>query len=200
MSEFKTITADPPWPESGGGKCKRGADRYYPLMSLRDIERTIRICPMFRPAADAHLYIWVTNNYLPEGLELMRLLGFRYITNTVWIKMRPDFAMGGKNPIDIAMNAIQIGLGQYQRGAHELLLFGARGVPMVPEPEHRLPSVVFAPRGRHSEKPATFYNRIERVSPGPYLELFARAPRPDWLVWGNEITDNDNQKPKGEMI
>lgn len=201
MTAYKTITADPPWKESGGGKIKRGADRHYPLMSLRDIDRTIRTCPKFLPADDAHLYLWVTNSFLPEGLELMRLLGFRYVTNTAWVKMK-DWDFDGI-PVDqeeeytsfleIATWSLQKGLGQYQRGAHELLLFGTRGKAMVPPPPDRLPSVVFAPRvqrsgkDKHSAKPEEFYKRIELVSPGPFLELFAREPRKNWEVWGNEV-------------
>lgn len=81
---------------------------------------------------------------------------------------------------------LQIGLGQYLRGAHELCLLGVRGDAMVPAPADRLPSVVFAPRGLHSAKPPVAYAVIERVSPGPRAEMFARTPRPGWAVWGNE--------------
>lgn len=190
MTEYRTIYADPPWKERGGGKCKRGADRHYPLMSLDDIHRTLLLCPELRIAEDAHCWLWVTNNFLPEGLELLRRLGFRYVTNTVWAKM-VDTSVRRIEPVsicDLAAEYLQIGLGQYQRGAHELLLFGTRGNACVPATKDRLPSVVFAPRSRkHSEKPEVFRERIERVSPGPYLELFAREPRPGWTVWGNEV-------------
>jgi N6-adenosine-specific RNA methylase IME4 len=191
MTTYSTITADPPWAEHGGGKCKQGADRHYPLMSLSDIDRTIRLCPEFRSADSAHLYLWVTNNFLPQGLELMRRLGFRYVTNTVWVKIFDVTTVHTPqvfSSLEYSTSLLQNGLGQYQRGAHELLLFGVRGKAMLPATKDRLPSVVFAPRGRHSEKPGVFYQRIERVSPGPYLELFARQPRPGWAVWGNEIS------------
>jgi N6-adenosine-specific RNA methylase IME4 len=139
--------------------------------------------------ADAHCWMWTTNTFLPQGIELMRQCGFRYITNTVWVKVRlPDSGQPVFTYADL-----QVGLGQYQRGAHELLLFGARGRAMLPGTRDRLPSVVFAPRvrkdgkDRHSAKPLVFYDRIEAVSPGPYLEMFARSERPGWTSWGNEV-------------
>jgi len=194
---YGTVYADPPWQESGGGKVKRGADRHYPLMKLEDIVRSIWLSGFFSPQADAHMYLWVTNNFLPEGLEVMRQLGFRYVTNTVWVKMWNSGLPLNSPPFDrlhsleVAQEHLQIGLGQYQRGAHELLLFGVRGQSMIPEPKDRLPSVVFHPRLKHSEKPEVFRERIERVSPPPYLELFARRPAENsnqaWTVWGNEV-------------
>jgi len=171
---YATLLADPPWLERGGGQVKRGADRHYPLMATRDI------CALpVRDLAldDAHLYLWVTNNFLPDGLEVMRAWGFRYVTNLAWGKVRD-----GKP---------QQGLGQYFRGAHELLLFGVRGrVPYRTTADGKRaqhPSLVLEPRGEHSRKPEVFHRIIEKVSPGPYLELFARRPMPGWAVWGNEV-------------
>lgn len=188
---FGAIYLDPPWQERGGGKVKRGADRHYSLMKLDDIHRTVWTCPMFRPAPDAHCWMWVTNNFLPQGLELMRRLDFRYVTNIAWVKMAELEIRVVPPPaiylIGLATDALQIGLGQYQRGAHELLLFGVRGKAMVPATKNRLPSVVFAPRGRHSEKPEQFYERIELVSPEPRLEMFARSRRPGWTSWGDQL-------------
>lgn len=171
---FSTVLADPPWLERGGGQVKRGADRHYPLMS------TAAICklPVHQLAADdAHLYLWVTNNFLPEGLEVMAAWGFRYVTNLAWGKVRD-----GK---------VQQGLGQYFRGAHELLLFGVRGkVPYAVTDEGKRgqhPTLVLEPRGEHSAKPEVFHRIIEKVSPGPYLEIFARREVPGWERWGNEV-------------
>lgn len=171
---FSTLLADPPWLERGGGQVKRGADRHYPLMS------TAAICklPVHRLADDnAHLYLWVTNNFLPDGLEVMAAWGFRYVTNLAWGKVRD-----GK---------VQQGLGQYFRGSHELLLFGVRGqVPYRTTAEGKRaqhPTLVLEPRGEHSAKPEVFHRIIEKVSPGPYLELFARREVPGWERWGNEV-------------
>lgn len=171
---FGTVAMDPPWKESGGGKCKRGADRHYNLMRFSDIKRTIMSCTLFVPAQSCHLYIWATNNFMSEGLALFPFFGFHYINNIVWVKQT-------------AAGMVHKGLGQYQRGSHELLLFGARGPTIIPSTKDRLSSVVFSERLKHSEKPAAFYERMQRVSPGPYLELFARKPRDGWVVWGNEV-------------
>lgn len=170
---YRTILADPPWLERGAGKIKRGADRHYPLMS------TAAICqlPVSQwAAADAHLYLWVTNNFLPDGLDVMKAWGFRYVTKITWFKERD-----GKP---------QIGLGQYYRGATEDCLFGVRGAceyRTTPEGK-RAQGVtgIIAPRGVHSEKPDELRTVIEQVSHGPYLEMFARRESPGWDVWGNE--------------
>lgn len=109
---YHTILADPPWPERGGGRICRGAQRHYDLMSVQDIIVYLKRIPV---AKDAHLYLWATNNHLPDALEVMEAIGFDYKTNLAWLKSKD----GGES--------VQIGLGQYFRGAHELLLFGTRG-------------------------------------------------------------------------
>ena len=166
---YRTLTADPPWQEHGGGKIKRGADRHYPLVPTKDLPALMRSADVWDPTDDAHLYLWVTNNFLEDGLWVMKRLGFRYVTNVVWVKDRA-------------------GLGQYFRGQHELVLFGVRGDGLAGRSERRdLPSVLTAPRGRHSSKPESFYELVEARSAGPYAELFAREPRPGWATWGNEV-------------
>lgn len=181
---FGTIYADPPWPEHGGGKVKRGADRHYGLMKVKDI------CWLGQwvqglAAPDSHLYLWVTNNYLPAGLEVMKAWGFDYVTNVCWGKVRLEEDDGFGSTI-----AIQQGLGQYFRGAHELLLFGKRGQPpyrTLPGGKRaQHPSLVLHERTQHSKKPSCFYDIIEKVSGGPYLELFARTTRQGWDAWGDE--------------
>lgn len=174
---FQTVSLDPPWPEHGGGKCKRGADRHYSLVPVKQMYAVISMADQWpRVSASAHMYMWVTNNYLPDGIGLMRDLGFRYVTNIAWIKDRS-------------------GLGQYFRGQHELILFGVRGDGIGIRTDRRdLTSVldesgyVEAPRGKHSAKPTCFHDLIEARSPGPYLEMFARSQRPGWTAWGNEAT------------
>lgn len=170
MVLFRTSYSDPPWPEKGGGKIKRGADKHYPVMDRYAILETIILAePWVRLAPGAHHhYMWVTNNYLPDGLWLMDALGFRYVTNLVWAKDR-------------------IGLGQYFRGQHELLLFGVRGSGYDVRTERKdLGTLLEGPRTQHSKKPESAYERIEARSQGPYLELFARSGRPGWEAWGNE--------------
>ena len=173
---WSTILADPPWPEHGGGKVKRGADRHYPLMKLPEI------CAMKvgqHAAADAHLYLWATNNYLMAAGEVIKAWGFRYVTCVTW----------GKKS-DEGFQKIQAGLGQYFRGASEHLLFAVRGrVPYRVTDEGKRAqgrTLYLSPRREHSAKPSLFREIIERVSPGPYLELFARAAAPGWDCWGNQ--------------
>lgn len=169
MTTYSTILADPPWPERGGGKIKRGADRHYPLMSVLDIAM-LPVQPLIAP--DSHLYLWVTNNYLPAGLSVMAAWGFRYVTCITWAKDK-------------------IGLGQYFRGQTEHCLFGVRGKPGYQLGPHgnrqQGTTLIQAPRTQHSAKPQALRAMIERVSPGPYLELFAREQVKGWDVWGNEV-------------
>ncbi len=188
---YVTLMADPPWNEAGGGKVKRGADRHYPLMKTRDI------CAL--PARDwvapnAHCYIWVTNNFLEDGLQVMAAWGFRYVTTITWFKSKrseDDDIFDDRGCFGADAN-LQVGLGQYFRGCTEPCLFGVRGqVPYRTTAEGKRAqgrTGFHAPRTEHSEKPAKFRQIVERVSPGPYLEMFARKPAPGWDVWGNEAS------------
>jgi len=164
--KYRTIVADPPWAERGAGRIKRGADRHYPLIGDSAIGYVMRTSPLWQPDDDCHLWLWVTNNHLRGGLDVMAELGFRYVTNLVWVKDR-------------------IGLGQYMRGQHELCLFGVKGSAMLPD-VCDVPTVLYAARREHSCKPDEFFDVVERVSPGPYLEMFARRQRLGWDTWGNE--------------
>lgn len=169
---YRTIVIDPPWPEKGGGKCKRGADRHYPVLSVEDIPRVVWSAEAYRPCEDTHLYLWVTNNYLPQGLWVITVLGFRYVTAITWAKDRA-------------------GLGQYFRGQTEHMLFAVKGNGISLRREHTerrdLSTLILAKRGKHSAKPEAAYLHIEAASPGPYLEMFARTRRDGWDAWGNEV-------------
>ena len=169
MDEFNTILIDPPWNETGGGRIKRGADRHYPLIKTPDLPRVILSSPVWRPSVDAHLYMWATASHLQDALWLMSACGFVYKSNVVWVKDR-------------------IGLGQYFRMRHELLLFGTRGRGFACKTQTKtIQSVIESPRGKHSAKPVEFIELIESRSIGPYLEIFARQRRAGWTVWGNEV-------------
>ena len=161
---------DPPWAERGGSRIKRAADRHYDLLDTARIPTTIMGSGLFRPDErnGCHLYLWVTNNFLEDGLWLTKRLGFRYITNLVWVKE------GG------------FGLGQYFRGQHELCLFAVKG-PTLFTQNRSTSTVVTAPKRGHSQKPETVYDLIERCSYPPHLEMFARATREGWTSWGNEV-------------
>lgn len=185
---YRCALMDPPWQERGGGKSVRGAQRHYPLMDVVDIRRAIIESGKWTPAEDAHLYMWVTDNFLEDGLWLMKELGFRYVRTVQWVKVAPGLTL-------------EIGIGQYARGAHEMMLFGVRGHgldPIVCTERRDLPSVLLAPtprdeKGRriHSRKPPASYDWIEARTKGPRIEFFARVAHPGWDVWGNQAPQQD---------
>ncbi len=170
--KYKTLYADPPWNERGGGKVKRGADKHYNLMKSNDILTYFKtqIFPLLDD--DCHFYLWVTNNFLEDGLELMRQMGFVYKTNIVWVKNH-------------------IGLGQYFRGIHEICLFGTRG--KFTSNSNKESTMICSKKGKHSRKPHGMYSKIEAVSDSPRLEVFARDKREGWDVFGDE-SPVDTQK------
>jgi N6-adenosine-specific RNA methylase IME4 len=188
--QYRVLYADPPWLERGAGKIKRGADRHYPLMPTFAIAALPVSSWM---ADDAHAYIWVTNNFLPDGLLVMRAWGFEYVTKIDWFKgnVDDDADIGDGS---IADAALEIGLGQYFRGCTESCLFGTRGhVPyaVLPNGKRAQGRTGFHASRRslvHSQKPEQMRQMIERVSPAlPRLEMFARRAAPGWDVWGNEV-------------
>lgn len=161
---FKTILADPPWDiQQKGG---RGAERHYPLMNL---ER-IKAMPVGDLAEDnAHLWLWVTNATLRLGYDVAEAWGFTVRSPLTWVKF-------------------SLGLGNYLRNSTEHLLLATRG--KAPVNFRSQPTWINAPIQNHSHKPEEQFAVIERVSDGPYLELFARRRPPSnssWFVWGNEI-------------
>ena len=167
---YKTIYIDPPWPERGGGKIKRGADRHYDLMSLREIKE-LPVGSLADPDG-CHLYLWTTNNYLEAALECVRLWGFEYVTTITWLKDK-------------------MGLGQYYRGMTEHCLFATtkKRLPYkLDEDGKRCQGVTgfFEAKTVHSRKPDTMRAMIERVSYAPRIELFARERAPGWDAWGDE--------------
>lgn len=177
---YCTIVADPPWPEYGGGKIKRGADKHYPLMSIAEIKELGSLVQPWRGEEGCHLYLWVTNNYLPAGLEVMKAWGFKYVSCITWGKVTVD-----GNPA--------IGLGQYFRGASEHCLFGVYGhLPyrMTNDDEPKRGqgrTLILAPRIEHSHKPDALIDMAELVSHPPRLEMFARRHRLGWDVWNPTI-------------
>jgi N6-adenosine-specific RNA methylase IME4 len=122
----------------------------------------------------SHLYLWVPNALINEGLEVMRAWGFSYKTNLVWFKVRKDGGPDGR------------GVGFYFRNVTELVLFGIRGGMRTREAGRRQTNIIISRKREHSRKPDSLYDIIERCSPGPYLELFARHGRGGWIQWGNE--------------
>ena len=122
----------------------------------------------------AHCYLWVPNAFLAEGLMVLEAWGFTYKANLVWHKVRKDGGSDGR------------GVGFYFRNVTELVLFGTRGKLRTSAPGRRQVNLFASRKREHSRKPDELYQIIERCSPGPYLELFARQRRPGWLAWGDE--------------
>jgi len=175
---YGTIVADPPWqyrkaartaPKPPGNR--DWVDDLYSTMTMPEIAAM----PVVDLAAtNAHLFMWTTNPrlYGDRGdlsinpAHILEAWGFRYVSLLTWVK--------GGSP----------GMGSYFRGDTEHVLFGVRGKAPIP-PELRESNVIMAPRGGHSVKPDAFGDLVEKVSPGPYVELFARQPRLGWDSWGH---------------
>ena len=175
---FATILADPPWRfQNRTGKMAPEHRRLsrYETMELPDI----MALPVANCAADpAHLYLWVPNALLPEGLAVMKAWGFDYKSNIVWHKIRKDGGSDGR------------GVGFYFRNVTELCLFGIRGKNARTGPAGRRQVNLLGTRKReHSRKPDEMYDLIEACSPAKRLEIFARGPREGWTAWGDQAED-----------
>lgn len=176
---YRTIVADPPWQYQPTKMASRDdyargvAERHYDTLTVS----AIAALPVRDLAEDdAHLYLWVTNPILTEqrtdgsAVDVVRAWGFEPKTILTWVKP-------------------QLGLGFFFRGSTEHVIFAVRGrCPIDPSARER--NVIVAPRGRHSAKPDAFYDLVERVSPRPRLEMFARSQRIDWDTWGNEALEH----------
>lgn len=172
------VLADPPWRFTNRtGKVApehRRLDR-YDTMTAPEIA-ALPVADVV--ATNAHLYLWVPNALLPEGLAVMQGWGFRYVSNLVWAKRRKDGGPDGR------------GVGFYFRNVTELILFGVRGSMRTLPPARRQVNMIETVKREHSRKPDEAYELIEECSPGPYLEMFARYPRPGWTVWGAESAED----------
>lgn len=176
--KFGTVLADPPWQfQNRTGKMAPEHRRLsrYPTMTLD------AICDLpVGEIADArsHLYLWVPNALLPEGLKVMEHWGFTYKSNLIWYKIRKD---GGPD---------RRGVGFYFRNVTEILLFGVRGKDVrTLDPGRSQENIIATQKREHSRKPDEQYDLIEACSWGPRLEMFARGPRKGWTVWGNQAED-----------
>lgn len=176
---FRTVLADPPWQfENRTGKMAPEHKRLsrYATLTLDEIVSL----PVASIVEDpAHLYLWVPNALLPDGLQVMGAWGFQYKSNIVWHKLRADGGSDGR------------GVGFYFRNVTELLLFGVRGRnARTLAPARRQVNYIGSRKREHSRKPDEQYALIESCSPGPYLELFARGVRPGWATWGDQAEED----------
>lgn len=199
-----TLAVDAPWNEQGGGKIKRGADRHYPLLKSNDDIKTVLegsgLWPDLEEGDTASLWLWATANFLDDAIRLCGMLGFEYVTNAVWVKAAFTEDRD-RTPHGIVYPQAP-GLGQRLRMCHEHLLYARAGKVPSPPPANRMPSVIYAPRSRHSAKPDEAFTlmemhdsgvvsqlegRVTAVCEWERLEFFARGPREYWDVWGNEV-------------
>jgi N6-adenosine-specific RNA methylase IME4 len=179
---FSTVLVDPPWQfQNRTGKVAPEHRRLlrYPTMELQEIKDL--------PVADlvgsrSHLYLWVPNALLMEGLQVMKAWGFTYKANVVWFKVRKDGGPDGR------------GVGFYFRNVTELVLFGVRGSMRTLQPGRTQVNMLATRKREHSRKPDEIYDIIEACSPGPYLELFARFRRDGWTQWGNEDVEENTKQ------
>ena len=193
--KYKTIVCDPPWPEQGGGKIKRGADRHYKLMTVAQIA----VLPI-RDLADptgCTLWLWTTGNYLASAIHCAEGWGFRVVTFRPWIKGRLRIAKDGVRLLSDTVERIDgrtelvlpqnPGLGQRMRCDAEIVLLCTLGKVPLPAKKHR--QTLYATRTKHSAKPDLFYQQLEAEhTAGPRLDMFARVQRDGWDVYGDQVS------------
>lgn len=176
--KFATVLADPPWRfQNRTGKV---APEHYRLLRYGTMPLDeISALPVADLCEDtAHLYLWVPNALLPQGLAVLAAWGFEYKSNLVWHKVRKDGGPDGR------------GVGFYFRNTTELVLFGTRGKNARTLAAGRSQvNIIKTQKREHSRKPDELYDIIEACSPGPYLEMFARGSRPSWVTWGNQADE-----------
>ena len=181
---FQTVLADPPWRFTNRtGKVApehKRLDRYGTM----DLD-SIKSLPVGDVTAkNAHLYLWVPNALLLEGIDVLQAWGFRYVSNIVWAKRRKDGGPDGR------------GVGFYFRNVTEPILFGVKGSMRTLAPARSTVNMIETRKREHSRKPDEQYDLIESCSPGPYLEMFARYAREGWSAWGNEA--DAEVEPRGK--
>jgi len=176
---FPTIMADPPWQfVNRTGKVAPEHRRLsrYGTMDLTQI-KSLPVQDITAPTA--HLYLWVPNALLPEGLEVLKSWGFTYKSNIVWHKVRKDGGSDGR------------GVGFYFRNVTEVILFGTKGKnARTLAPGRSQVNYISSRKREHSRKPDEQYPLIESCSPGPYLEMFGRGIRKGWATWGNQAEES----------
>ncbi|MGH7556313.1 MAG: MT-A70 family methyltransferase [Gemmatimonadota bacterium] len=180
--KFATVLADPPWRfinRTGKMAPEHKRLHRYETMTLKEICALPVEGVTTNPA---HLYLWVPNALVAEGLRVMEAWGFTYKTNLVWYKVRKDGGPDGR------------GVGFYFRNVTELVLFGIKGSKRTLKAGRTQVNLIPTRKRKHSRKPDELYDIIEACSPSPYLELFARYPRAGWMQWGNEIPAHRSQQ------
>lgn len=183
---YRTITCDPPWSFSDKlpGNT-RGAEKNYRTMSVDEICRY----PLPPVADDALLFLWRMSAMPEEALAVCRAWGFVPKSEIVWVKTARS-----------AKPVLAFGMGRYVRNCHETCIVAGRGKSASIVLSHSVRSVFMAPLRRHSQKPEEFFRIAEQLGPGPRAELFARAKRPGWTAWGDELGASSPATSSGESF
>lgn len=177
--KYRTIVADPPWHYEHSWSTFRGPGKPqvvtkqsdYPTMTVDEICNL----PAGLWASDnAHLYLWTTQAYIVEAHRVVKAWGFTTKNLLTWVKRKDT-------------QDAWLGMGTYYRSVTEYVLFAVRGSLRTKEKNQA--NIFYGSRGQHSEKPSAFYDIVERMSPGPYLDVFSRKQRFNWDTWGNEAFD-----------
>lgn len=185
---YKTLKIDPPWAYRddlpGPG---RGSNSHYDTLHA---DTVAGMAPQIRKAtaSSAHAYMWVTNSFLKEGLEILDAWGFEYKTQITWVKVVDEPSTLPFERDEPAEIKGRIGMGHYTRNTTEHLLLGVKGRKGTNRDD--VPGHFFAERGEHSAKPEKAYRLVEELSDGPRLEMFGRRARDGWDVWGDEAPDD----------
>jgi len=186
---FNVILIDPPWQYRDRiNDHSRGAINHYPTLSLDQI----KAFPINDYShAGTYLFLWTTKDFRINAEKIMFTWGFEFKTEFIWVKTKQN--KDGKPVLDsdedlVPVGDVRIGMGHYNRLCHEVMLLGVLPGANTPlKNATKEPSVFFASISEHSAKPAESYALIERNVDPPYLEIFARKNRPNWVSWGNEI-------------
>ncbi|CAN5850476.1 hypothetical protein BH24CHL6_BH24CHL6_12180 [soil metagenome] len=180
---FGTLLADPPWRfVNRTGKVAPEHKRLARYDTLTVAQ--IAALPVREIVGDkSHLYLWTPNALVPDAIKVLEAWGFAYKSMLIWHKVRKDGGSDGR------------GVGFYFRNVTETVLFGVRGSLRTFAPGRRQVNLLATRKREHSRKPDELYKIVEECSPGPFLELFARYPRPGWSAWGDEA--DPTVTPKG---
>lgn len=178
-----TLVVDAPWrfKDTLPG-AKRGAAKHYRTMSVEDLVN-LHLPPI---ADDAVMFFWRVASMQEEALRVVRAWGFTIKSEIVWVKTSGEVERDADDGI-IPKGRLAFGMGRTVRNCHETALVCVRGAGTKLVRHHSQRSVFFAPVGRHSEKPAEFFRLVERLTPGPRVELFARTARRGWFAFGDEV-------------
>lgn len=186
--QFKTVMVDPPWAYDddmpGPG---RGSNSHYDTLHYGTV---LGMAPQIQQATapSAHLYLWTTNSFIQEALEIAEAWGFDQKTIITWVKVTEE-PRGLPHQRDHSVNVKErIGMGHYLRNVTEHMLFCTKG--NLSTELDTVPNVFYAERGQHSVKPNKAYELVEELSPEPRLDMFSRRKRKGWEIWGDETPDD----------